>query len=345
MSISEKIEPFSDIKIREFLKDNADLVRSYDINSLSDFFKEIIELKSDIINEELVKLKDIYKVIIMDKGEERSFFDYFVSNIDEKSHAIVGKFININLEKNTNFLDYHLSNKIDLVHILLKNEIIPNNRLMKRWLAAHPTEKDFINDNGEPLCIKKGLSLLKNRDLLEFLKKNKNYFSVENIIGDEFYQKEIIYKTCDENIKMIVTFYEMQDFKEYLEEIFKNAKVLTNECIIVMSYLNDIDTIKNNVRNNGGRMSYFARRIVDVQFEDVRDVYLKVKMIWSLLSGSIEKRERDLSYMVSSLNYFGEQNEKALEYIKDIKNESEAMNKIITKNSSADIVEKTRKRI
>lgn len=345
MSISEKIEPFSDIKIREFLKDNADLVRNYDRDSLSDFLKEMIELKSDIINEELVKLKDIYKVVIIDKGEELSFFDYFVSNMDEKSHPVVGKFININLEKNTDFLDYHLTNKIDLVHILLKNEIVPNKRLMKRWSAAHPTEKDFVDENGEPLCLKKGLLLLKNKELLEFLNKNKYYFSVENIIGNELYQKEIIYKTCDENMKAMLGFYEMQDFKEYLEEIFKNAKVLTNECVILMSFLNDIDDIKKNVRNNGGRMSYFTRMIVGVQFDDLRSVYLKVKMIWSSLSGSLEKRERDLSYMVSILNYFSEQNENALEYIKDIRIESEAMDKIMSKNSNANIAEKTRKRI
>lgn len=349
MNISEKINPFSDIKIRDFLKSNADLVKSYDLKSVSDFLKEIINLESDIIGSELVKIPDIYKVVINNLGEDVSFFEYFVDNLDEKSHGLVGKFININLEKNTDFLDYHINKKIDIIHILLKNGIIPNKRMLKRWSAAHPTGKDLFEDEYSPVLFKKGIELLQEEEIFDFMIKNKNYFSAENIIGNEFYQKEIIYKIFDNDndyfIKSIARFYEMEKLLNYLKEITKKTSSLTNEFNVFIYFLDDLEKSRRKT-NNGGRMSYLSRLMKGIDFDDGRDILLRLKEIWLNLAGSVEKRERDLSYMVNCFNYFGEKNEEALFYIKEMRKEFESINEIINnKKDDINTIDKKRKRI
>lgn len=319
----EKIHPFSDYKIRNFIRNNKNMYSVYEEKVLSEFLKEIILLKSEMILSELVKIPDIYKIKIKDEEEVYTLLHYIIKNNEEKSQLeLIENFIAMNEKRDKYFLQYHIDNECDLLHVLVQNSIVPFFGLTVNWFVLNEKNKTVNNK-------KYGNALLSLFDLQEdlmfkFIKRNINYFG-EELFGDEFEQKELIFDYIEKTKNEIKTFFRFD--KE------KNENFIIEKMLDKYNLINEIKILNE---------FYLKKK---TKFLTEENVYKKIKSIWNYLEGSDDKKERDLKYMFSNIEIFNEENlPLMLSYVSEIKNELKTLKDIIVDNQEKE-VEKKKKRI
>lgn len=266
-------------------------------NKYSEFFNLIIITEYNIIENSKLLLK-IKKILNSKDGRVIIVLDAYKEKKDFFLNSEIEKFINIFLDNNYKMIDCKIvgkDNEIVLCTILFDN--------INKYTIKRKTLE--ILSKGQVTKASNYLTMLENEntynDTKSIRKELNDKFKILNKI--KFLLRRVDIKK-DENIQ------------ELFDIIEKNE--ISDDCIIEIVNENIIN--KNNVLNYMA-IQYFASK----KFDRILP-YLKKALL-------INTEDKDTIYNLAyMLNYFGEK-EKALEFLKNIKNKDEGINKLIVKIS------------